>query len=144
MGRPSSYTPEIGAIICERLAEGEGLKAICEDKAMPCREAVRKWKNDNPEFACMYARAREDQADTLAADIIDISDNATAETVQQARLRSDNRKWYAAKLRPRVYGDKTILEGGDEDHPIRVLTDLELARRVARRLMKGDKASSTS
>jgi hypothetical protein len=33
-----------------------------------------------------------------------------SEHVQRSRLRIDTRKWYAAKLAPRVYGDKTPAE----------------------------------
>ncbi len=34
-GRPSLYTEALAAKICRRLAEGETLRAICRDKAMP-------------------------------------------------------------------------------------------------------------
>ena len=35
IGRPSLYTEALAAKICRRLAEGESLRAICADKAMP-------------------------------------------------------------------------------------------------------------
>lgn len=39
------------------------------------------------------------------------------EQVQRSRLRVDARKWIASKLKPKKYGDKTII-GGDPDNPI--------------------------
>ncbi len=41
-GRPSLYTEALAAKLCERLAEGESLRTICADKAMPDIEAQRK------------------------------------------------------------------------------------------------------
>lgn len=59
LGRPSKYSEELALTICERLAMGESLKAICTDKAMPTRSMVYRWKEANQPFRDMYARARE-------------------------------------------------------------------------------------
>ena len=59
-GRPSVYTPELGQAICELLAEGMTLKAICRTDDTPVAEStVRSWAV-NPEhpFSALYARAR--------------------------------------------------------------------------------------
>ncbi len=78
----------------------------------------------------MYARAREDQADTLADEIVAIADepaagkktttkaNGDVETVEgdmieHRRLRVDARKWTAAKLKPKKYGERQALTGPD-------------------------------
>lgn len=140
MGRPSSYTPETGLKICSRLAEGESLRTICSDDAMPSKDSVFRWLADNEEFRNHYARAREAQADYYAEDIIAISDDGTndwmerrseaekgagvdtgwvlnGEHVQRSRLRVDARKWYASKLSPKKYGDK-IQHSGDPENPV--------------------------
>ncbi len=39
-GRPSLYTDALAAKICARLAEGETLRAICRDGAMPAISTV--------------------------------------------------------------------------------------------------------
>ena len=74
-GRPSIFTQELADTICERLANGESLKAICEDDDMPDRWTVWKWDRDNHEgFSHKYARAREHQGDHYfdeCADMID-------------------------------------------------------------------------
>ena len=56
----------------------------------------------------MYARAREERADLLAKEILEIADAPCKDTVevQHARNRIDTRKWLASKLAPRKYGDR--------------------------------------
>jgi hypothetical protein len=92
MSRPSTYSPELAAEICGRLANGEPLAKICREEAM---------------------RAREDQADTMADEIVRIADEA--EDPAKGRLQVDARKWVAAKLKPRKYGDKVTNEHSGPD-----------------------------
>jgi hypothetical protein len=70
----SKYTPQLGALICARLAAGESLRAICRaDPSMPTEKTVWNWRRAHPSFAARMervilqgrARARERQA-TLA------------------------------------------------------------------------------
>lgn len=107
-GRPSSYTPEKGAEICERIAAGDSVKSICREDDMPNECTVYKWVNDVPEFAKQYAHARERQADFYADDIIRIADEC--EDPQKARVQIDARKWKASKMAPKKYGDKLDVE----------------------------------
>jgi len=53
-----------------------------------------------------YARAKEKAADKLADEIVEIADNATPQDAHVARLKVDARKWVAAKLLPKKYGDR--------------------------------------
>ena len=112
-------------IVCERIAEGMSLKAICEANDVPSRETIRKWlaSDETGEIVGKYACAREDQADIYAEEILEIADDArndwmeqhgsddagwkhNGEHVQRSRLRIDSRKWVASKLKPKKYGDK--------------------------------------
>ena len=52
-----------------------------------------------------YPRAREAQADKFFNECIEIADTATQENCNVARLRVDTRKWAAARLAPKKYGD---------------------------------------
>src|SRR6266446_8491317 len=56
----------------------------------------------------MYARAREERADLLAKEILEIADAPCKDAVEvaHARNRLDTRKWLASKLAPRKYGDR--------------------------------------
>ncbi len=127
-GRPSRYTPDLAAVICGRLAGGESLRTICADKDMPAISTVMGWlfDGDHGEFSEQYARAREAQAELRADEITDIADgveHGASEAVQAARLRVDARKWIAAKLLPKRYGDK-VQHTGDGGGPIRTEVDL--------------------
>lgn len=106
MARPSDYTLELVAAICERIASGEPLTKICAADDMPGMSTVYRWLVSHSEFREIYARAREDQADTLADEVLKIADEEGKDP-QTQRLRVDARKWVAAKLKPKKYGEKT-------------------------------------
>lgn len=127
MGRPSSFSKERAEAICRRLALGESLRSISRDKKMPADSTVRSWVVDDiGGFAAQYARARDIGLDTLAEEIIEISDTpaigkktvskATGEEItvgdmiEHRRLQVDSRKWYLSKLAPKKYGDKQTIE----------------------------------
>ena len=101
-----AWTAEIEAEIFDRLAKGEAIRKVCADDWMPGWTTVNKRLMNDAAFAAHYARAREEQADTIFDEIIGIADAATPEDAQVARVKIDARKWVAGKLRPKVYGDK--------------------------------------
>lgn len=128
--QPVEFSPEVFTAICERIAEGESLRAICCDEAMPNTSSVMRWlaAEGAENLREQYARARDAQADYIFDEILDIADDATndwmevngddgayrlnGEHVQRSRLRIDARKWMAGKLRPKKYGDKLDLNHG--------------------------------
>ena len=139
MGRPSSFTQEIADRICERIAEGEGLRRIVLDEGMPSEKTVYRWLRENGDFRQQYACAREDQAEHFLDEIMDIADDASRDTVdtdngevantewiQRARLRVDARKWAMSKLAPKKYGDKIGIEHSGQ---IELASALEAARK---------------
>lgn len=151
-GRPTLYSLEIALEICDRIAEGESLVKICSDAKMPKKTAVYEWLLRHKEFAEIYARAREDQADTLADEIHAIADelpqqvvdekgNATrydSAYVQWQKNRVDARKWVAAKLKPKKYSDRIAHVGDNEADSINInvnifdemIKNLELKRQA--------------
>jgi hypothetical protein len=104
LGRPSSFTSTMADEICRRIAHGKTLRAICIGEAMPSRNTVVRWLKENPEFRDQYAQARQDQADALFDEALDIARSATNQDAYAKRLLVDTIKWAAAKLSPRVYG----------------------------------------
>lgn len=125
MGRPSSYTREIADAILDRLAAGESLRAICADDEMPGQTTVYRWLSERADFREQYARAREDQAETFASQIIDIADDESV-PADSRRIRVDARKWVAGKLRPKVYGDKAAVEhSGPDGGPVEMSLSVE-------------------
>ncbi len=131
-GRPTDYTPEIGAEICERYAAGASMVEICKDKRMPSYTTVMNWKReDRGGFLAIYTQAREDRAWTWFEEMTTIADDATPENVQVARLRVGTRQWSLARLLSRIFGDRLALEGGDPDRPINIVDKGDLALQIA-------------
>ena len=141
MGRPTDYNQEIADIICERIADGESLRSMCKEESMPSKATVFRWLSVHKLFQDQYARAREEQAEAFADEIVSISDeaettvkshgNGTTEVtfdsvaIARNRLRIDARKWVASKLKPKKYGEKLDIEhSGNEEKPI--ITRVEL------------------
>lgn len=76
MGRPTEYTPELGAEICALLSDGKNLIDIREMEGMPHPGSIWKWREAFPEFDAAYARARLAQAEVLASEVVALSDRA--------------------------------------------------------------------
>jgi hypothetical protein len=119
IGRPSKFTQAIADTICERLAAGESLRAICRDEDMPTDRSVYRWLDDDDGFCQQYAQAREVGLDLMADEIIAIADSDPGITdagatdtgaVADKRLRFDARRWYLSKLAPKKYGDKLDID----------------------------------
>ena len=115
------YSDELAERICEQLADGQSLRAICAADGMPDRTTVMRWQASNPDFATKCARAREAQADHLFEGMAEIEDGVLSGAVdaQAARVVLSSQQWRASKLRPKVYGDKTTL-AGDADNPVAI------------------------
>ena len=107
-GVKTTYSVAVAERICAMISKGRTITSICSDEDMPSIDGVYGWLRAQPAFAEAYARAREDQQDTFAAQIIDISDTET--DPKRARNRIDARKWHAAKTAPRKYGDKIEID----------------------------------
>jgi hypothetical protein len=110
-GRPTIYSEELAQKICKRIMDGESLRQICESKDMPDRTTVHDWLSKNEDFSHQYVISREIQADYYADDIIAEADKATdRDSAAAAKVKVDARKWVAAKLKPKRYGDKLDLD----------------------------------
>src|SRR5712675_642959 len=97
MPRRLTYTPKLGAQICTMIAEGVGLKAVCERLGLN-RCTVRGWIDDNRAgFGLAYDRARRHRADHFQDEILEISDKIAGcqepAAVNAARLAVDSRTW---------------------------------------------------
>ena len=129
----AEFSPELFDHICERIAEGESLRAICADADMPSVTSVMRWLAADPTLGEQYARAREVQGDGEFDKAREIAFAATPDTVQVARLQYDAVKWRAGKLRPKVYGERAVIEGpGDNgEHKVTVTADDAFATFIA-------------
>ena len=114
--------------ICERLAKGETLRAICRDDGMPHFTTVYDWIDGDPETALRFERARARGADAIAEEALAIMDQPPPMTdtgatdsghVAWAKARVETRLKLLAKWHPKRYGDKLEL-AGDKDRPLTV------------------------
>lgn len=104
-GRPDTYTEEIGAEICQRLAEGESLLAIGGSPGMPVVQTIYKWLRKHADFRQDYTRAREVQAEIKEELAWEIALLARPETTRVARLQFDVIRWQLGRLSPKKYAD---------------------------------------
>jgi hypothetical protein len=160
IGRPSLYSIELAATVCDRISGGESLRKVCRDESMPCTATVMKWAREIPEFTELYAKAREMLLEHWSEEITEIADDGSndwvasvdpenpgyrlnGEHINRSRLRVDTRKWLLSKLAARKYGDRIATElSGPNGGPIETadVTDIEAARRMAFILAKGMRA----
>lgn len=89
--------------ILRDLTAGKSLKLALEHLKIEPYAFFQYLSTDNARIT-RYSLARENKADMLAEEIIDIAD--TDPDPNSARIRVETRRWYASKLRPKVYGDK--------------------------------------
>lgn len=121
---------KVMAILCQGIASSSAsivtiLAAGHEGDTLPEYWTIKKWLASDDELATQYARAKEDQAEHMAEEMLDIADNAkndwmerldkdeqgvgwqlNGDHVQRSRLRIEARKWLMGKLKPKKYGEK--------------------------------------
>jgi len=98
--KDSAYTPEMGALILERIAEGETVKQITADPRMPSYATVYRWTHVIEEFGEAWLRLRRE----LCAERI-WHDQQRA--VARAWMREHARKLAGKPLRNGVSGRKS-------------------------------------
>lgn len=90
-----------------------GLRKTLEANNLPPLSTVQLWLVKHPDFAMMYAKAKEQQLHAMAEDIVDISRDDTIDPADK-RVQIDTLKWLLSKLIPRTYGDKLDVTSGGE------------------------------
>jgi hypothetical protein len=136
-GRPALKSDEIWPTVLDHIASGDALStALQRLNPAPSYSWAKLQLRGNGDLQAAYRAATEDRADTLADDIITLADSeppahlegpALSAWVQQLKLRIHAREWTAAKLRPRVYGEK--IDVSVEHTQISILAALEMAEK---------------
>lgn len=127
VARPTEYNKEIAKDICSKISTShKSLRTVAKEVGV-CVQSILNWLNDYPEFLAQYTRAKEEQADFLTEEMIEIADDSSKDTITQnvrggelevenrewtnrSKLRVETRKWIASKLKPKKYGDKLELD----------------------------------
>jgi hypothetical protein len=100
---------------------------------MPVSSTIFEWLRKIPEFTEQYGKAKEESADALVSEMLDIAsempmiyepvgkNGALVATkldsagIARNRLRVDVIKWQASKLKPKKYSDKSSVEVSGKD-----------------------------
>lgn len=128
LGRPSEYTQEKADAICELLASGVSMTAICNRDDMPAYATVMKWQRENDEFLKASARAKEDGTHVLADQCLQIADSQEGDMIEvdgelrvnhdhinRAKLRIDTRMRLIGHWNSRKYGPKQEIDHRSSD-----------------------------
>ena len=112
---PRGYD-SVWPIILDAIADGSSLKsALRLLNPAPSYSWAKKQLRNDPELKAAYREAQQDRADRLAEQLIELADTPMPEGldgpsksawVQKLRVQIDVRKWTAAKLHPRTYGER--------------------------------------
>ncbi|PTR10815.1 hypothetical protein C8R32_101345 [Nitrosospira sp. Nsp5] len=132
-GAPTIKTRELVDAICTGISLGKSARAMCVETGISQR-VLWNWLASDAALMQQYLRAKELCVDAYAEEIIEISDDGSKDTytdekgkevmnrevIARSQLRIDARKWYAARLAPKKYGDKLLntREDGDTGKPI--------------------------
>ncbi|MEH6476223.1 MAG: hypothetical protein V7727_11065 [Sneathiella sp.] len=109
------YTPALAETICDRLANGESLRKVCLDDAMPDKATVLRWPARDPEFRRQYEFALEWRGDRILDEILEIADGINVDRLgrggnnpptarnqlAEAKLQIGVRKWLYCRLAPK-------------------------------------------
>lgn len=126
-----TFTPEQKIAACDeilaKVKAGSSLIAACKggDDWTPSETTFRRWCDADADLAAKYARARDDRADLIFEQCLEIADKQGADVVTvegvdvidhnviaRAKLQIDTRKWMLGKMQPKKYGDKIDLNHG--------------------------------
>lgn len=119
----AKYSDELFEKICDKIATSAiGLHQACKENDLHPSNFYR-WIAENEKLRDKYTQARDVQADLLADQIIQLADDKSSDTqagefgevgnaaaIQRSRLQVEARKWIAAKLKPKKYGDKVEVD----------------------------------
>lgn len=160
-GRPEVWTPEkkqeaIDKILARIATSRDSIATIVEeDESLPSETTFFKWKREDEKLAQDYAHAKDEQADLIFSEMLDIADDGrndwmkikrgdevveveNKEAIGRSRVRLDTRKWVLGKLRPKQFGDlvRQEITGKDGQDLFEKATDADLDKRIADLLRK--------
>ena len=117
--------------ILRGVESGKSLRAMLRQDNMPSNEVFYKWIDKDEDKAKQYACAKEERALHMFEDMLDISDDTGEDEIELSdgrrvtnhhkinrdKLRVDTRKWALAKMLPKLYSDKHLVDvtsGGEK------------------------------
>lgn len=145
LGRPPKSQTTMKKV-CEYISQGKTLREIIKLPGMPGMKTINDWRLKDAEFAQRYARARQIQADIHIEEIEDLTRDIYTqaqdayddedvlhkpppnEMISALKLLVDTRKWCAAKVFPKVYGDVKVPVEEQGERTITIVIDSDDAK----------------
>lgn len=110
--------PDKAAAIIDLIANGKSQREACDEIGVP-DSTFSDWCRKDAALAGSYAHAREARGLLLAEQALVIADDKEI-PADQKRLMLDTRKWFAAKLNARQFGEKVdVNHGGQPENPVK-------------------------
>lgn len=124
-GRPLEYSKDIADAICQCTETSRhGYRRLAQDNpSFPDFDTFTRWRKQIPEFHDRYLEAKGKQAAYCMESLSEEAEESLlyyhtkdgerkidGASVAWAKLVSENRKYMAAKLAPKLYGDARDLE----------------------------------
>jgi hypothetical protein len=115
-GRPSRFDldPDIALNICERLAEGRSMRAVCADPEI-CIDhtVVYRRMASHPDFAAAVFRARAAGCAHWYDEMLRLIDECTEANWQSTRVKLWAISWVLGKMQPQRFGERVqqVFEG---------------------------------
>lgn len=112
IGRPTLYSEDLIARICQLVANGSNLNQIGMMEGYPTRETMYDWLSKYDSFSDMYVRARERRADSRSDRMDEYVTKMLAGELDHnsVRVALQAEQWQAAREAPRRYGDRITQE----------------------------------
>ena len=120
-GPNKKYSRKLTNRICERLRAGEMWSRIAGQGDMPSLSTFYFWLRTRPAFAEEVNRAREEAADRMADEVLEIARNVTPESAGADRAKMFGLQWRAGKAAPHRYGAKAGEQEGSKGDRIIVV-----------------------
>ena len=112
--------------ICERIAEGEALVAICKEADLPSIRTFLRWANEDEKVEQAYRDALSARAEWYAAEHDRIRKTAVdRETAVAARVQLQALEWQMQRAAPKRYGERVDVKVNHENS---LAAELEAAR----------------
>ena len=139
---PKKITEEQFNHVCERIATSTiAAYKACKEVDASYLGLIKYIEEHKPDAGNKYARAKQEQAEFLANEIIEIADepvqSGDSAAVNDKRVRIDSRKWVAAHLKPSVYGDTITVN--DPNKALPTVLKIELVQPKAQQQIDTDK-----
>lgn len=130
-GRPSLYSPELVAKICDLRVRGYTLRQIEKVAGMPSLTTICTWLAEKDDFLEQWSRADRARAIAMEDELTELMEDSRNDWVERegkngqpmvgvdhehlerTRLRIDTRKWLMSKMAPKRFGKSLALTGKD-------------------------------